>query len=50
LIAALYQHASALAQAGDIETARVAHDAAGRLLVVPEPANAVVDLSQRRKL
>jgi hypothetical protein len=50
LIAALYQHASALAQAGDIEAARVAHDAAGRLLVVPEPANAVVDLNQRRKL
>jgi len=49
LIAALYDHASALAQAGDIEAARVAHEAAGRLLAVPEPANAVVDLNQRRK-
>jgi hypothetical protein len=49
LIALLYDHASALAQAGDIEAARVAHEAAGRLLVVPEPAHAVVDLNQRRK-
>jgi hypothetical protein len=49
LIAALYEHAAELAQAGDIEAARVAHEAAGRLLVVPEPAHAVVDLNQRRK-
>ncbi|MBW2379803.1 MAG: hypothetical protein JRG70_09700 [Deltaproteobacteria bacterium] len=49
LIASLYDHAAALAQAGDIAAARVAHEAAGRLLVVPEPANAVVDLNQRRK-
>lgn len=49
LIASLYNHASALAQAGDIEAARVAHEAAGRLLVVPEAANAVVDLNHRRK-
>ncbi|RLB38254.1 MAG: hypothetical protein DRH30_11770 [Deltaproteobacteria bacterium] len=50
LIAALYQHASALAQGGDIEAARVAHEAAGRLLQVPGPTVAVVGLSQRRKL
>ena len=38
LIAALYQHAAALARAGDIAAARVAHEGAGRLLVVqPEP-------------
>lgn len=49
LIASLYQHAGALAQAGDIEAARVAHEAAGRLLAAPEPANAVVDLNLRRK-
>jgi len=49
LIAALYAHAAALAQAGDIAAARVAHEAAGRLLVVPEAADAVVDLNQRRK-
>jgi hypothetical protein len=49
LITALYDHASALAQAGDVEAARVAHEAAGRLLVAPEPANAVVDLNLRRK-
>jgi len=49
LAATLYAQASALAQAGDIEAARVAHEAAGRLLAVPEPANAVVDLNQRRK-
>ena len=33
----------------DIEAARVAHEAAGRLLAVPEAANAVVDLNKRRK-
>jgi hypothetical protein len=49
LIAALYAHASALAKAGDIEAARVAHEAAGRLLAVPKATNAVVDLNQRRK-
>jgi len=49
LIAALYQHAGALTRAGDIEAARVAHEAAGRLLAVPEAASAVVDLNQRRK-
>ena len=49
LIASLYEHAVALAQAGDIEAARVAHDAAGRLLAAPRPANAVVDLNLRRK-
>jgi len=47
LIASLYQHASALAQAGDIEAARVAHETAGRLLQVPGPTVAVVDLGQR---
>jgi hypothetical protein len=45
----LYEHASALAQAGDIEAARVAHEAAGRLLQVPD-VGAVVDLGERRKL
>jgi len=49
LIAPLYEHASALAQAGDIEAARVAHEAAGKLLRVPDPAAAVVDLNERRK-
>ena len=49
MIASLYDHAAALAQAGDIEAARVAHEAAGRLLAVPEPAAAVVDLNERRK-
>jgi hypothetical protein len=49
LIASLYDHAAALAQAGDIEAARVAHDAAGKLLQVPDLAPAVVDLNQRRK-
>jgi hypothetical protein len=49
LIAALYEHAAALAQAGDIEAARVAYEAAGRLLAVPEAAKAVVDLNQQRK-
>jgi hypothetical protein len=49
LITSLYAHAAALAELGDIEAARVAHEAAGRLLAVPEPANAVVDLGQRRK-
>ncbi|MGD8609157.1 MAG: hypothetical protein PVH21_17795 [Myxococcales bacterium] len=49
LIAALYEHASVLAQAGDVAAARVAHEAAGKLLQVPEPAVAVVDLNQRRK-
>jgi len=49
LIAALYEHAAALAPAGDIEAARVAHEAAGRLLAAPEAATAVVDLNQRRK-
>jgi hypothetical protein len=49
LIASLYEHAAALARTGDIEAARVAHEAAGRLLQAPEPAVAVVDLNQRRK-
>lgn len=49
LIASLYDHASALAQAGDITAARVAHEAAGRLLQVPE-VGTVVDLNQRRTL
>jgi hypothetical protein len=35
LIASLCDHASALAQAGDIEAARIAHEAAGKLLQVP---------------
>jgi hypothetical protein len=49
LTASLYQHAAALAEGGDIEAARVAHEAAGRLLRAPEPAVEVVDLNQRRK-
>ena len=49
LVASLYDHAADLAQAGDIEAAKVAHEAAGRLLVVPESTNAVVDLNERRK-
>ncbi|MBW2212548.1 MAG: hypothetical protein JRG67_16200 [Deltaproteobacteria bacterium] len=49
MIAALYAHAAALTQAGDIQAARVAHEAAGRLLVVPEAKDTVVDLNQRRK-
>jgi len=49
LIASLYQHAAALAEGDDIEAARVAHEAAGRLLRAPEPAVTVVDLNQRRK-
>ena len=48
LIAALYEHASALAQAGDIEAARVGHESADRLLQGPK-VGAVVDHSQRRK-
>jgi hypothetical protein len=48
LIASLYEHASALAQAGDIEAARVAHEAAGRLLQVAE-VGSVIDLDRRRK-
>jgi hypothetical protein len=48
LIEALYAHASALAQAGNVEAARVAHEAAGKLLQTPEPA-VVVDFNLRRK-
>jgi hypothetical protein len=49
LIASLCEHAGALAQAGDIAAARVAHEAAGKLLQMPEHAVAVVDLNERRK-
>ena len=49
LIASLYDHASALARAGDIEAARVAHEAAGKLLQVPAATAVVVDLSQQRR-
>ena len=48
MIASLYDHAAALAQAGDIAAARVAHEAAGRLLQVAE-VGSVIDLDRRRK-
>jgi hypothetical protein len=47
LIASLYEHAAALAQAGDLEAAKVAHSAAGELLQTPTMGD-VVDLAKHR--
>jgi len=50
-VLSLYQHAASLAGVGDLEAAKVAHDAAGRLLEGLAPADAarVLDLNSRRK-
>jgi hypothetical protein len=50
LITDLYRHAAALAQAGDVDAARVAHEAAGRLLEGLAPADSadVVDMLKHK--
>lgn len=50
MIADLYRHAAALAAAGDLEAAKVAHETVGKLLEGLAPADSadVVDLNKRR--
>jgi hypothetical protein len=47
-IAALYEHAAALAVAGDLTAARVIHEAIGKLLDGGGGGGNVVDLNGRR--
>ena len=50
MIAVLYEHAAALAKAGDLEAAKLAHDAAGQLLagLAPGDVAEIIDLGRRR--